>query len=82
VKVVRADGVTGVPGVHVNLTGPSNQDDVTNSQGCVVWGALPAGNGYTVAVDERASSTCRASRRTAARPVVVQDSLSNDDVAL
>jgi Tfp pilus assembly protein PilV len=48
VKVVRADGVTGVPGVPVSLSGPKSYSGVTNSQGCVVWGLLPSSGTYTV----------------------------------
>jgi Tfp pilus assembly protein PilV len=48
VKVVRADGVTGVPGVPVALSGTESYNGVTNSQGCVVWGLLPATGTYTV----------------------------------
>src|SRR4051794_1201239 len=76
VKVVRADGVTGVPGVHVDLTGPSTQSDVTNSQGCVVWGALPAGNGYTVAADEPGFVNVQGVQAHSRPAGVVQDSLS------
>jgi type II secretory pathway pseudopilin PulG len=48
VKVVRADGVTGIPGVPVQLSGTKNYNGVTNSQGCVVWGLLPSTGTYTV----------------------------------
>jgi type II secretory pathway pseudopilin PulG len=52
VQIVGADGVTGVPGVAVNLAGPSPQSGVTNAQGCVLWGYLTAGNGYTVSFNQ------------------------------
>jgi type II secretory pathway pseudopilin PulG len=48
VKVVRADGVTGIPGVNVALSGTKSYSGVTNSQGCVVWGLLPSSGTYTV----------------------------------
>jgi Tfp pilus assembly protein PilV len=48
VKVVRADGVTGIPGVSVSLSGTKSYGGVTNSQGCVVWGLLPSSGTYTV----------------------------------
>jgi Tfp pilus assembly protein PilV len=76
VKVVRADGVTGVPGVRVNLTGPVTANDVTNGQGCVVWGALPAGNGYTVGVDEPNFVDVQGNQALSKPAGVVQDSLS------
>jgi Tfp pilus assembly protein PilV len=39
-----------VQGATVTLTGPQGYTDVTNASGCVLWGYLPAGNGYTVSV--------------------------------
>jgi type II secretory pathway pseudopilin PulG len=48
VKVVRADGITGIPNVPVALSGTKNFNGVTNSQGCVVWGLLPSTGSYTV----------------------------------
>jgi Tfp pilus assembly protein PilV len=48
VKVVRADGVTGVPNVSVALSGTKNESGITNSAGCVVWGLLPSTGTYTV----------------------------------
>ncbi len=50
VQVRDAAGV-GVPDVAVTLTGPQGYTDVTNAQGCVLWGYLPVGN-YTVAVSK------------------------------
>lgn len=76
VKVVRADGVTGVPDVRVNLSGPKNLTAKTNSAGCVVWGALPAGNGYTVAVDEPGFVGVQGKQALSRPAGVVQDSLS------
>lgn len=32
-----------VPGVHVNLSGPSTLTDVTNDEGCAVFGHIPTG---------------------------------------
>lgn len=43
VQVRDRNGV-GVPGVGVTLTGARNYTDVTNAQGCVLWGYLPVGN--------------------------------------
>ena len=39
-----------VQGATVTLTGPQGYTDVTNASGCVLWGYLAAGNGYTVAI--------------------------------
>lgn len=41
---VRDRNGTGVPGVDVSLTGALAYTDVTNAQGCVLWGYLPVGN--------------------------------------
>jgi Tfp pilus assembly protein PilV len=41
---VRDRNGAGVPGVTVSLSGARNYTDVTNAQGCVLWGYLPAGN--------------------------------------
>ncbi|MGH2942630.1 MAG: carboxypeptidase-like regulatory domain-containing protein [Solirubrobacteraceae bacterium] len=38
-----------VPGLSVSLTGPATFTDDTNANGCVLWGYLPAGSGYTLA---------------------------------
>jgi Tfp pilus assembly protein PilV len=46
---VRDRNGAGVPGVVATLTGPQGYTDVTNAQGCVLWGYLPVGN-YTVMV--------------------------------
>jgi len=47
VQVNNRDGV-GVPGLTLNLTGPKTLSDSTSSTGCILWGYLPAGGGYTV----------------------------------
>jgi hypothetical protein len=46
---VRDRNGAGVPGVSVSLSGARSYTDVTNAQGCVLWGYLPVGN-YDVAV--------------------------------
>lgn len=46
---VRDRNGAGVPGVAVSLAGARSYTDVTNAQGCVLWGYLPVGN-YTVDV--------------------------------
>jgi hypothetical protein len=43
VQVRDRNGV-GVPGVVTTLSGPQGYTDVTNAQGCVIWGYLPVGN--------------------------------------
>jgi Tfp pilus assembly protein PilV len=46
---VRDRNGAGLPGVSVALSGPRSYTDVTNAQGCVLWGYLPVGN-YDVSV--------------------------------
>jgi Tfp pilus assembly protein PilV len=50
VVVTKGDG-TGLSGQSVNLSGPATLSDTTDSQGCVLFGFLPAGNGYTVTLN-------------------------------
>jgi hypothetical protein len=38
----------GVSGLTLNLTGGATLSDATSSDGCVLWGYLPAGSGYAV----------------------------------
>jgi len=45
--LVKDRNNVGVPGLTVNLAGPKSFGDVTNANGCVLWGYLPAGSGYT-----------------------------------
>jgi len=47
VQVNNRDGV-GVSGLTLNLTGPATLSDSTSSTGCILWGYLPAGGGYTI----------------------------------
>lgn len=37
-----------VSGLTLNLTGPATLSEATNENGCVLWGYIPAGGGYTV----------------------------------
>ncbi len=37
-----------IAGLTVTLAGPATLSDATNANGCVLWGYLPAGSGYTV----------------------------------
>jgi Tfp pilus assembly protein PilV len=46
---VRDRNGNGVPGATATLSGPKAYTDVTNANGCVLWGYLPVGN-YNVAV--------------------------------
>jgi type II secretory pathway pseudopilin PulG len=52
IQIVGADGVKPVPNVRVDLAGPDAQSGVTNASGCVLWGYLTAGSGYTVTLNE------------------------------
>jgi Tfp pilus assembly protein PilV len=47
---VLVTGRTGQPisGLTLNLTGPKTLSDSTSAEGCILWGYLAAGSGYTV----------------------------------
>lgn len=47
VQVLKADG-SGLVGLPINLSGGATLSDATSSDGCVLWGYLPAGSGYAV----------------------------------
>lgn len=47
VQVSRGDG-SGVSGLPINLSGGATLSDATSSDGCVLWGYLPAGSGYAI----------------------------------
>lgn len=49
IQVIDRNG-NGLPDVPVSISGPTSLSDTTNSTGCVLWGALPAGN-YTRTVN-------------------------------
>jgi Tfp pilus assembly protein PilV len=49
VQVIDRNGV-GLPNVPVSISGATSLSDTTNSDGCVLWGGLPAGN-YTRTVN-------------------------------
>jgi hypothetical protein len=53
VKITNRDGVP-LGGVTVSLTGPSSYSDTTNSEGCAIFGYIPAGD-YDVDVPGRVS---------------------------
>ena len=41
-------GGSGVSGLQLNLSGSASLSDATNANGCVMWGYLTAGSGYTL----------------------------------
>lgn len=45
---VNDAGGNPVEGLAVNVDGPATVSGVTNDTGCVLWGYLPAGNGYVI----------------------------------
>jgi len=47
VQVLDRNGV-GVPGVQLGLSGPTTLSDTTSDSGCVMWGYLGAGSGYSI----------------------------------
>jgi hypothetical protein len=50
-----------VKGLTVSLAGPATLTDVTNANGCILWGYLAAGNGYTVAFSKTGYVTANGS---------------------
>jgi type II secretory pathway pseudopilin PulG len=79
VQVVRADGVTGVPGVSIGLSGAATDSGVTNSVGCVVWGLLPAGN-FVAALNQAGFVGVQGVQAVNAPAGVVENSLSNTTI--
>lgn len=49
--VIKATGLPAV-GIPVTVSGGASASGVTNSAGCVIFGHLPVGNGYTVSVNK------------------------------
>lgn len=47
VQVTDRDGA-GVGGLQLGLSGPATRSDPTSASGCVLWGYLAAGSGYTL----------------------------------
>jgi hypothetical protein len=47
VQVTDATGA-GLSGLQLNLSGPTTLSDTTSASGCVLWGYLAAGSGYTL----------------------------------
>jgi hypothetical protein len=49
VQVTGGDG-HGVGGLPIDLAGGATLSDATSSDGCVLWGYLPAGSGYALSI--------------------------------
>ncbi len=79
VQIVRADGITGVGNVTVNISGPASDSGKTNSLGCVVWGLLPTGN-YTASVSQFGFVGVQGIQAISAPAGVVANSLSTTTI--
>jgi len=67
-------------GLTLNLTGAATMSDTTNANGCVLWGYLPAGSGYTVSASRGGYVEPDGSPTIAEPASVVGDQTSNVDL--
>jgi len=68
-----------VSGATVSLTGPATFTDTTSASGCILWGYLPAGSGYTVSVSKAGYVTPSGVATAGGSASVVGDTRSNVD---
>lgn len=66
-----------VSGATVSLDGPATFTDTTSAGGCVLWGYVPAGSGYTVSVSKAGYVTPGGAATTGGPASVVGDATSN-----
>jgi Tfp pilus assembly protein PilV len=77
VQVTNAAG-TAVSGLQLNLSGSATLSDTTGSSGCVLWGYLTAGSGYTLAFSRPPDWVTPDGSTAVSKPVtVVGDQTSN-----
>jgi hypothetical protein len=77
VQVVDRLGA-GLSGLQLNLTGPATLSDTTNANGCVLWGYLGAGSGYTLGFSRPPDYVAPDGSTVVSKPVaVVGDQTSN-----
>jgi len=69
-----------VSGLTMNLTGPATMSEATNSKGCVLWGYIPAGSGYTVTASRSGYVQPDGSSAIAEPASVVGDQTANVDL--
>lgn len=68
-----------VAGATVSLSGPATFEDTTSANGCVLWGYVPAGSGYTVSVSKAGYVTPSGVATAGGSASVVGDATSNVD---
>jgi Tfp pilus assembly protein PilV len=78
VQIVDRDG-NPAAGHALALTGPANVSGTTNALGCVLWGYLPAGNGYTVSFSST-GFVDTSSRPSVSAPATVVGEQTNNSV--
>jgi Flp pilus assembly protein TadG len=77
VQVQNAAG-NGVSGLQLNLSGSASLSDTTNANGCVLWGYLNAGSGYTLGFSHPPDFVTPDGSQVVSKPVaVVGDQTSN-----
>jgi len=79
---VQVDDGSGDPisGLTLSLTGPATLSDATNVNGCVLWGYIPAGSGYTISAS-RSGYVQPSGSATIAEPAsVIGDQTANVDL--
>jgi hypothetical protein len=77
VQVTDRNGA-GVAGLQLGLSGSATRSDQTSAAGCVLWGYLPAGSGYTLAFSTPPDWVTPDGQQAVSKPVtVVGDQTSN-----
>ena len=77
VQVLDRNGA-GVSGLQLNLSGAASLSDTTNASGCVLWGYLTAGSGYTLGFSRTPDWVTPDGSQVVSKPVaVVGDQTSN-----
>jgi hypothetical protein len=68
----------GVSGLQLSLSGPATLSDTTNANGCVLWGYLAAGGGYSLGFSRPPDYVTPDGSQVVSKPVaVVGDQTSN-----
>lgn len=77
VQVTDRDG-NGVSGLQLGLSGAATLSDTTSASGCVLWGYLDAGSGYTLGFSRPPDYVTPDGQQVVSKPVtVVGDQTSN-----
>ena len=77
VQVTNGAG-NGISGLQLALSGTAARTDTTSAAGCVLWGYLPSGSGYTLAFNRPPDYVTPDGQQTVSKPLtVVGDQTSN-----